>query len=860
MLRIWPTILLLLMSWQASGAEISRLTQINELLNWAEGRFSQLFPSHAQTLQFDVWTFRYYPRTDNYAGVNTAGDAYVLGPGFGGLKRVETLENLLSVAGLDNGIGAIDRYRILANNDLGMHCADRDLRIFSILPPYNVVHAQVLEKGSRPRLLSPADGIGVEYLATTSNLLSSNENLPPIATDSITTSGKNGGVHPVYKSNFWARDHNGDILGALAYDPLYPPSVLDGFDLSPDRGLPAPDLVELYLGSGSLQARQATMPGLVSTPANPYARNEPQPFHAYVEDLPFFTDFPFGYRVRNFHRFIAEGIPVPDVDDAGRENPYPLLRVQAKDARGKVIARVDTVVPVSSEADCQVCHASQAVCDLDSGNGLACDDIANFRYSSVDFIEDARGVIGASAHEKVVNAAKINILKLHDFKHGTHLAPERNDGTNADGSTPNLVCAKCHYSPALDLAHLGPSDANGKQQTRHISMSAAMHGFHGNLPRKDPADYGHLFPIMPPPNQRDPGSTQQLLYDSCYNCHPGRKAKCLRGAMAGAGIVCQDCHGQMTQIGNDFSLNFPTTAGAVDLGKRVPWASEPNCQSCHVGDELQVRALKTSGQLNDALFNDSDRHGNPDGLRLKLAYALGEHSANGGDDQLVPFDFSQSRFAANEPLYRLSGGGNDRNLGHGGLSCEGCHGSTHAIWPNRNPYANDNRTATDIQGHAGTISECGACHDGDLGETLRGPHGMHMSGDSNFANGGHEEIAERNLDACRACHGTDLRGSVLSRAAADRTLYGGRVQVRKNEPVGCGLCHTIPSGGEGGDGDRDGGEGFREGSAGDLNGGDGLQESSANSPNSGDGLRESGAGDLNSGVNGQEGFEDEGDD
>jgi len=32
--------------------------------------------------------------------------------------------------------------------------------------------------------------------------------------------------------------------------------------------------------------------------------------------------------------------------------------------------------------------------------------------------------------------------------------------------------------------------------------------------------------------------------------------------------------------------------------------------------------------------------------------------------------------------------------GHGGVACEGCHGSTHAIWANPVEDSNDNVTAT----------------------------------------------------------------------------------------------------------------------------------------------------------------------
>ena len=32
-------------------------------------------------------------------------------------------------------------YKVVAANDLGMHCVDADFSVFSILPPYNVVNA-----------------------------------------------------------------------------------------------------------------------------------------------------------------------------------------------------------------------------------------------------------------------------------------------------------------------------------------------------------------------------------------------------------------------------------------------------------------------------------------------------------------------------------------------------------------------------------------------------------------------------------------------------------------------------------------------------------------------------------------------
>ncbi|MCK5662005.1 MAG: hypothetical protein KAI17_00895, partial [Thiotrichaceae bacterium] len=226
------------------------------------------------------------------------------------------------------------------------------------------------------------------------------------------------------------------------------------------------------------------------------------------------------------------------------------------------------------------------------------------------------------------------------------------------------------------------------------------------------------------------------------------------------------------------------------LNKRVSWASEPACDSCHVGDIMQADALN----LSDMVVNQTDINGNADGLRLLMSYRLADHKSSTppGPDNLPLLKFPNSRFATTESLYRLSGADNGTNQGHGGLSCEGCHGSTHAIWPNINPDANDNKAANDLQGHSGSIIECSTCHEGDLGNTLEGPHGLHPVGDTKFSDGGHEDIAEQNNgDSCRACHGLNGEGSVLSRAAVNRTLKNEdkTINLSKGEVVTCSLCH-----------------------------------------------------------------------
>lgn len=653
-------------------------------------------------------------------------------------------------------------YRVLAANDLGMHCADKDYQIFSILPPFNVVHGQVIKvgkSGNLPEILTDKD-VDLRYRATSSST-------DPAGAGSInTTSANKSGV---YKSNFW-EPAGGETRAGLSYGPLYPAGVFDSVEPLPqDTGIPAPDAAYLP----ALVASQQLMPGI----GNPYSANVDQAFGRFDSSLHFFENFPFGKVIQDTNWFAADGIPMAPVDDAGRSNAYPLMKVSAMEkGTSNTLASLDVVLPTASEADCQNCHANPD----DAGNGIA----SSFASVSFSVIKAAQ----APGPENLLNAAKINILRLHDTKHGRTYtssvdgsaavcdpATDPNDPDCLANQTP-VQCSQCHYSPALDLAQVGPVDettqgVKGRQQTRHISMSRAMHDFHGK--QKDLSG-NPLFPVMPAPNsaQRTSGPNvnafeQGVLNDSCYQCHPGKNTQCLRGAMYAGGVVCQDCHGGMAQVGNDFSAGQPTGQG-LDLTKRVPWASEPKCQSCHTGDALNTN--RPAGAIVAA-----------DGIRLIQAYLSSDADA-------TPIVSANSRFAENQSLFRLSGSQNNSAKGHGGIMCEGCHGSTHAEWPALNPASNDNIAANQLQGHSGPIVECTVCHTESLDSTLNGPHGMHPVGNTNFANGGHEGIAEDDRNACRACHGQNGEGTVLSKVAADRT-FRNRKHLSKGDKVTCSLCH-----------------------------------------------------------------------
>ncbi len=233
---------------------------------------------------------------------------------------------------------------------------------------------------------------------------------------------------------------------------------------------------------------------------------------------------------------------------------------------------------------------------------------------------------------------------------------------------------------------------------------------------------------------------------ACYSCHPGAATSCLRGAMGKAvdssgvqTMQCQSCHGNMSSVGD---VN------------RVGWLDQPNCQVCH----------QNANRYESALVNGS--------LRAVL------------DNR---FATTPDTPTAGKSLYRYSSG-------HGDLQCSSCHGSTHAIYPSS--HAQDNVLSEKIQGHSGTIAECTSCHTTTPGTAEGGPHGMHSVGQQWVDE--HEEVAEKGYTQCAACHGSDYRGSFLSKTFSERAFNTeeGAKSYKRGETVSCYDCHNGPDGEE----------------------------------------------------------------
>ena len=334
---------------------------------------------------------------------------------------------------------------------------------------------------------------------------------------------------------------------------------------------------------------------------------------------------------------------------------------------------------------------------------------------------------------------KRNILRLHDEKNPNAItiankSSKYTHGTllaSADAGQP-ILCAECHKSNAL-----GTSSIAGIKP-----LTEALHSRHATV-------------IDPTTNQTMDSATNR---DSCYKCHPGSVTKCLRGVMGNAktatganAIDCQSCHGSMSAVGSS---------------NRNGWLDEPACQNCH------DKASSASNTFS----------------RFTSVFASGTTVRTTIDNR---FATNANAPAAGKSLYRFS-------KGHGNLQCEACHGATHAEYPSS--HANDNVQSMALQGHTGTIAECTTCHSTVSNVTNGGPHGMHMVGQSWISS--HRSAAKSagatsrtGTDSCATCHGSDYRGTFLSKTWAARSfsVENGTKTFAAGTMVSCYDCHNGPN-------------------------------------------------------------------
>jgi hypothetical protein len=617
---------------------------------------------------------------------------------------------------------------------------------------------------------------------------------------------------------------------------------------------------------------------------NPYEVNESQDFSGF--NSPVWNPYTSEFVASDDNWWKANQIPITGIDDQGRVNPFNLLRVEAVDKGGNTLAKTDGVLSSGRDFHCRECHAkggiaapenpphTKAAC-RGSAFGLVSDArrVANKRapYPACEekprlfSVADIGGIPGNPFDEEYV--ASMNAESLHEFYDGFYMVTNMLHGTinsttgKVNGDRP-MNCWGCHFS-AYQADSFGRKWSDGGRSNvddaaYYADFSVTMHRFHGELmwndkkdgiKRKENGMYARydwrsgdkkrtatanlnpetLFPIF------DQSGKQLPMEENCLKCHGGKREQHYRDRMFTAGVTCYDCHGDMLAMGGAFTktdgkpgVKDPTSAEDTSGQKhdlfRTPWYDEPDCGACHTGKGKDA-VLKTAfDPLQPAQMSYKPDLNNPDAARFAVIPRVKKTLIMSATK---PYNIEKQTFESfDEPLTIDAAVFREGKDSHGNVACAACHGAAHAIWPNRDPKANDNVTALQLQGHAGTILECNVCHTGDSFKNeidldgglyskdpkegiLGGPHNMHPVNDpywwsnSEGGNGGwHNEYAKKtgknNEDQCAACHGADHKGTRLSKTPVERIFVNAKVQgikakvvVPAGTPIGCDMCHSL---------------------------------------------------------------------
>lgn len=714
---------------------------------------------------------------------------------------------------------------------------------------------------------NPSDPVGLDSINSTSQNW-------PLMSDTTKPSPLQGSV--IQKTDQWEifQRPDSDKLaeGYISRNWIGWILMFEGANVPPDEGTPLATLKGIYNAPEGTRGR--FMPGK----NNPFASNQPQDFNGFdAEKL----------------SHVARSIPLTDVDDAGRVNPFPLVRVNAVDKNsGQTLSSADSVVGTAKDVHCRECHAKGKIAANDKfdwnsipqafhssdfypsqfnkgGSGcwygpLTC----TTEFAPPKFFDsvDRDGKASSNLADQEF-AANLNISALHDFYDWTEEVGDRNGRPAKDGSgytaDKSFPCVYCHTS--WTSAEMGdpwlftfpgyrgadePTDANA-------TLSEVVHNFHEQL-QLDPGDPSKILrnangrpKLWDPVTGRNPNTlfptvdTQGNalpMEQNCLRCHGGHREPLYRDRMYTAGVTCYDCHGEMASVGAGLVKTKPNSAGDTH---RLPWYEQPDCGSCHIGNANRGKdgqnGFYSAGVMKRA-FETSDRTAiTRKPITPRFAVQVATPFAMQGIETDVlngsPRYRDKPYFKTlQEPLYRTS---KDK---HGNVPCAACHGGTHEVWPNRDPKANDNQTALQLQGHTGTILECNVCHTNDSfkneadldggtysGDSkegiLGGPHNTHpindpywwksAAGDNSNADntlygGWHNNYAKKsggmNEDQCAACHGNDHKGTRLSKTPVDRVFdFGGFdmkklkkagfkskvIRVAAGTEIGCNTCHSI---------------------------------------------------------------------
>jgi len=404
--------------------------------------------------------------------------------------------------------------------------------------------------------------------------------------------------------------------------------------------------------------------------------------------------------------FTAQGIPITPYDDLGRKNPFPMMRLVARDQAGQTVATTSIALPVSDEMDCRSCHASGSRVDARPMEGWAwnCDPDADYKLNILRYHDGVRA--GSSSYTNVLSQVGYNPAGLY--------------ATVTKDHQP-ILCIRCHESNALP----GTGAPGMRPLTRLIHTKHAQ--------------------VLPANGTLT--LDQMNNSTACLQCHAGPETRYLRGVHrkttnsdGSRTLQCQSCHGNMATVGGKL---------------RQGWLDEPNCQSCHTGTAIstngQIRytnSFDVSGLMRVALNQTYATQPNTPTNGLSLY-----HSSTGGHGGLM---CQACHGAAHAELASAQANENVQShqiQAHSGvlLDCNSCH-ATVPFTANGGPHGMHPVGETWVRGHGEDDgrrnSQCQSCH----GTTSLGTVLSQMGADRTMSGGLTTAYWQGFQIGCYNCH------------------------------------------------------------------------------------------------------------
>jgi hypothetical protein len=185
--------------------------------------------------------------------------------------------------------------------------------------------------------------------------------------------------------------------------------------------------------------------------------------------------------------YIAEGVPVVDVNDSGIWDPYPFFIVDVKKG-DQTVAQTFNVAPASTEMSCYLCHTGSTLPEVFAG-----------------------------------------ILQTHDRNQGTSLAQQAQQGKP-------VMCDSCHADPAMGVM---------ESKVSKLTLSGAVHTFHADKLTGSQLPQNTCQACHPGPQTQCLRDVMAKAGITCTDCHGTMQDV---GASTRTPWVtlptCQGCHGQ----------------------------------------------------------------------------------------------------------------------------------------------------------------------------------------------------------------------------------------------------------------------------------------------------------------------------